>query len=86
MANLWVVHLAVIVFLEGLSLKEETNHILETGKDTVEALIEELLENLVTRLGYLQNFNLHLWSRVEDQGLVVEVVDMVLEQLIQPLS
>ena len=76
----------VIVFLEGLTLKEETDHVLETEKDTVEALLEEHLENLVTRLGYLQNFNLHLEARVEDQGLVVEVVAMVLDQLVQPSS
>ena len=52
----------------------------------MEALLEEHLENLVTRLGYLYNFNLHLEARVEDQGLVVEVVAMVLDQLVQPSS
>ena len=43
--------MTVIVFPEGLTLKEETDHVLETGKDTVEALLEDILENLVTRLG-----------------------------------
>ena len=75
----------VTIFPEGLALKE-IDHVLETRKDTVEALLEELLENLVTRLGHLQHFNLHLGARVEDQGLVVEVVAMVLGQLVQPSS
>ena len=74
--------MTVIVFPEGLALKEETDHVLENGKDTVEVLLEECLENLVTTLGYLENFNLHLEARVEDQGLVMEVVAMVLEQLV----
>jgi hypothetical protein len=83
-----VVHLVVTVLLEGLVLKEETDRGLETVKDTVEVLLVELLESLVTRLGHLRNFSLHFGALVEDQGLVEEVVALVLGlgQLVQPLS